>query len=392
MELFIFLIVTEALTWLALYQHFYKKSPNAFYIAATINLALSIWLWIGYVAVFNNMDRFATYRHTWLLMNLIGLLSGVALPRIIFFTFHFTGRFIKSKKSRSITYTGMVLSLLMSVVIALGVFHGRFNIKTENINIDIYRLPPGMEGFRIVLMSDLHLPAFYEHEKILQKVISDAQTFNPDLIINTGDFVDIASGEYGGNDTILRKVKGKYGNFAVLGNHDIGTYHPQFTAADIENNISKMNMLLQSSGFRVLTDENVILDINGTRLAIIGVITRGRHPRMIHGDLRKAMAGTDSADFRILLAHDPNQWQEDVAGKTGIELTLSGHTHGMQMGIVTKKFMWSPAKYFYPHWGGLFSGGNQFHYVNRGLGVLAMPFRIWMPPELTVITLHQAQK
>ena len=76
--------------------------------------------------------------------------------------------------------------------------------------------------------------------------------------------------------------------------------------------------------------------------------------------------------------------QRQVTGKTDIDLTLSGHTHGMQMGIITKKFKWSPSKYFYPHWNGLYSEGRQYQYVNRGLGVLSIPFRIWMPPEITV--------
>ena len=115
----------------------------------------------------------------------------------------------------------------------------------------------------------------------------------------------------------------------------------------------------------------------------------GRHPNITHGDLGKAIAGLDSVDLKILLSHDPNHWEKAVTGKTDIHLTLSGHTHGMQMGIVTKKFKWSPAKYFYPHWNGLFSNGNQFQYVNRGLGVLAVPFRIWMPPEITIITLKK---
>ena len=115
----------------------------------------------------------------------------------------------------------------------------------------------------------------------------------------------------------------------------------------------------------------------------------GRHPDIIHGDLRKALSGLDSVDLKILLSHDPNQWDEDVVSKTDIDITLSGHTHGMQMGIYTKKFKWSPSKYFYPHWGGLFREGNQYQYVNLGLGVLAIPFRIWMPPEITVITLKR---
>jgi hypothetical protein len=108
---------------------------------------------------------------------------------------------------------------------------------------------------------------------------------------------------------------------------------------------------------------------------------------MIHGNLTKAISGLDSVDLKILLSHDPNHWAEAVTGKTDIGLTLSGHTHGMQMGIITKKFKWSPSKYFYPHWNGLYITGNQYQYVNRGLGILAIPFRIGMPPEITILTI-----
>jgi predicted MPP superfamily phosphohydrolase len=150
-----------------------------------------------------------------------------------------------------------------------------------------------------------------------------------------------------------------------------------------------MNDMIHSSGYTVLNDENIVVDINGAKVAFIGVTTGGRHPDIIHGDLKKAISGLDSVDLKIFLCHDPNQWEEDVTGKTDIELTLAGHTHGMQIGILTKKFRWSPSKYFYPHWNGLYSKGNQHLYVNRGLGVLAIPARIWMPPEITVIQLEK---
>ncbi len=127
--------------------------------------------------------------------------------------------------------------------------------------------------------------------------------------------------------------------------------------------------------------------IGNAKIAMIGVVTKGSFPKIIHGDLTKAAIGTDSADLRILLSHDPNHWGKAVKGRTNIEVTLSGHTHGMQIGILTKKFKWSPAKYFYPQWNGLYSAGEQYLVVNRGLGVLGIPFRVWMPPEISVVTI-----
>jgi predicted MPP superfamily phosphohydrolase len=195
--------------------------------------------------------------------------------------------------------------------------------------------------------------------------------------------------EYERDDTILSKAKSRYGNYAILGNHDVGTYDPFFTEADRDNNILIIINLIKASGYQVLNDEFKIINIGKARIALIGVITKGRHPHMIHGNLDKAISGLDSVDLKILLTHDPNHWTEEVTGKTDIDITLSGHTHGMQMGIITKRFRWSPAKYFYPHWNGLYTTGNQYQYVNRGLGVLAIPFRIWMPPEITIITVRK---
>ena len=139
----------------------------------------------------------------------------------------------------------------------------------------------------------------------------------------------------------------------------------------------------------MLNDTNSVVKIKGARIGLAGITTKGRHPYIIHGNLKKALSGLDTVDLKILLSHDPNQWEDEVVSKTDIDITLSGHTHGMQMGINTKSFKWSPAKYFYPHWSGLFRQGNQFQYVNLGLGTLAIPFRIWMPPEITVITLKR---
>ena len=391
MELFLFLLITEALTLIVLYQHFHNTSRLIYYTAIFAHFLLSLWLWILFVRISIYKGEFDTPQNIWLRMNLIGMVCAVVVPRFILDLFHFTGKLIRLKKGshlNGLTNTGLIIAFIIFITITAGTLKGRFNFKTEEVSVNIKGLNKNLDGFKIVQISDIHLPGFYHHQKLLEKVMYRINSYKPDLIINTGDFINYGWKEFDRSDTILSIAKSKYGNFAVLGNHDIGTYHPTFTEADIADNILKMNQLISASGYRVLNDENVILNIAGERIALIGVITRGRHPGIIHGDLTKAMKMTESVEFRILLAHDPNQWESDVKWKTGIDLTLSGHTHGMQMGIFTKKFKWSPSQYFYPHWSGLYAAGDQKLYVNRGLGVLVIPFRIWMPPEITVITIH----
>lgn len=324
------------------------------------------------------------------MMNMTGMIAGVVAPRIIIIIFHFTGVFLKQTTGnlkKTISLSGFILSVIVFTIIFIGTFIGRYNFKTEEVDIKIKGLNKDLEGLTIVQISDLHQSCFYKNRNVLQDVMLKINSYDPDMIINTGDFISYGWREFDCNDTILAKAGSRYGNFAVLGNHDMGTYDPEYTQTDIDTNIIMMNRYITSSGYKVLNDENTIVKIGSARLGIIGITTFGRHPDIIHGDLNKAIEGLDSVDLKILLSHDPNQWMTDIVGKTDIDITLSGHTHGMQMGIMTKKIKWSPSKRYYPHWNGLFIEKNQAQYVNRGLGVLAIPFRIWMPPEITVLKL-----
>lgn len=390
MGILIILIITEVLTPAVLRQHFYSISKAKYFISIIIHVILSIWLWVLFFEINSYKSFFDTPRHIWLLMNMTGMMCAVVVPRAILNIFHFTGRLVRIKTGghlRWLTNTGLTIMVLILSVIAVGTLYGKFNFKTQAVTIKIKGLNKDLDGLKIVQLSDMHLSGFYNQGKLLQKIMDEVNTYKPDLVLNTGDFVSYGWREFDRNDTILSKVKSSYGNFAVMGNHDFGTYHPFFTEADRDNNVLIMNQLIRSSGYKVLNDEFTIVNVGNAKIGLIGIFTKGRHPDMVHGDLGKAISGLDSVDLKILLSHDPNQWEEEVTGKTDIDITLSGHTHGMQMGIFTKKFKWSPSKYFYPHWSGLYSDGNQFQYVNRGLGVLAIPFRIWMPPEITIITI-----
>jgi uncharacterized protein len=390
MGLLLFLVITEVLTIIVLRQHFFSSSKIKYYVSIIIHFILSIWLWILFFEVTNYKSFFDTPQHIWLKLNFTAMIIGVVIPRAVLSLCHFTGSILRIKQAGHInwlTNAGIIFMALILSIITLGTLHGRFNFKTENVTIKVKGLNKDLEGLRIVQLSDLHLASFFHHPKLLQNVINDINALKPDLILNTGDFVSYGWREFARNDTILVKAKSKYGNFAVMGNHDFGTYNPDFNQTDRDSMAVIMNRLIQSSGYKVLNDEYSIVNIGSAKIGLIGLITMGRFPDMLHGNLDKAVTGLDSVDFKILLDHDPNHWEEAVTGKTDTEITLSGHTHGMQMGIITKKFKWSPAKYFYPHWNGLYKEGAQFQYVNRGLGALAIPFRIGMPPEITIITL-----
>ena len=390
MTLLIVLVATELFTPAVLHQHFYMRSKAIYYILLIAHILLSFWLWILFIEVRGDKGFYDSPRHIWSMMQLNGMLVGVVFPRILLIIFHFSGRFLRRKTRGYInwlTNTGFAVSIAIFLVIAGATLRGRFNFRTEELEIRIRGLNPALDGLRIVQISDLHLAGFHHHRVLLEEQMNKINRLEPDLLLNTGDYITYGWRELNNFDTILFKAKGRYGSLAIMGNHDFGTYHPYFTDADRVNNTLIVNQFIKSSGYQLLNEEHTVININNARIGLIGVTTRGRYPDIVHGDLDRAIMDLDSVDLQILLSHDPNHWQLAVEGKTDIDLTLSGHTHGMQMGIYSKRIKWSPAKYFYPHWSGLYSTGDQYHYVNRGLGVLAVPFRIWMPPEITLIIL-----
>jgi hypothetical protein len=388
------LLIVEILTFIVLRDFFYEKSRINYFFFTAFNSVLTIWLWILVIEAKLYKGIFDMPVNVWILMNLTGMIFAVVAPRILLIIFHFSGK-IKQRTTggfiRSRTWKGLIISSVIFLIIAVGSLIGRFNFRTEEVTIRIEGLPRELDGLKIIHFSDLHLVSFYHHHDLLEKLIERVNSYKPDLIINSGDFINYGWREFDRFDTILVKAVSRLGNFAVVGNHDIGTYHPHFTEADREHNILIMNKLIKASGYTILNNEFKVIEKGNTRIAIIGVITMGQFPDIIFGDLQKATEGLDSADLKILIMHDPNQWEKDVRGKTDIQVTLAGHTHGFQLGVLTKRVKWSPAKFFYPHWHGLYKEGDQYLYVNRGLGVLAIPFRIWMPPEITLIKITSGQ-
>lgn len=390
--LLILLIIIEILTINVIRQHLYDRSWMSYYFIITVNTVISIWLWVLFFEIISFGGIYDQPGNISAITGFYGMMGAVVLPRTIMILFHYAGILIRRKSdgghSRLLTNTGMIISAFIFFIIASGSLMGRFNFKTEYLEVKIKGLKKDLDGLRIIQISDLHLTSFYHHTGKLEDVMKKVNELEPDILVNTGDFITIGWREFGRSDTILSLANGRYGEFAVMGNHDFGTYHPYFTEAEQQNNVSLMNGFISSSGYRVLNDGFTMVNAGNARIAMIGVQTKGSFPDIIHGDLKKATERIYGADLKILLAHDPNQWDKEVAGKTDIDLTLSGHTHGMQLGILTKRIKWSPAVFFYPRWNGLYREDDQYLVVNRGLGVLGMPFRIWMPPEITVITLR----
>lgn len=385
----IIIIAVDILSYLTLSRGRIIKSRTAISYLKILHYLFSALSWTIIIILLIRRNEFDENPFLSLMMTLSFIFVIVWIPRVII-TILSNISFWLSKAapglSRIINNFGISISAIIIIVLVSGNLIGRFNFKYDETEISYSDLPPALEGFRIVHISDMHLCSFHNREDKLEKVMNTINSLSPDLIVNTGDFVTLSWKEMVPFTSILGKAYGRYGKFAIPGNHDAGTYHPFYTDKDMETNVRKMDSLLKLSAYTQLKDSSLVLDINGVDIKVAGVITRGSIPDIIFGDLDKAL-GEEEADFTLLLSHDPNHWYNEIDSSDGIDLTLSGHTHGGQFGISLGRSRWSPASLLYPAWGGLYNKDESYLYVNRGLGTISLPVRIAMPPEITVITL-----
>ena len=282
---------------------------------------------------------------------------------------------------------GAIAGLILFFGFAWGMIRGRTHIKVFKHSIEITGLPASFHGLKIVQLSDIHLAGFYHHPAYIKHAVEKVNKLQPDLILFTGDMVHNFSEEVDPFVEILNGLNAPLGKFAVLGNHDYGHYYKWESSSEEEANLDRIKAQIRVSGFDLLLNEHRTLSLNGDSLEIIGVENWGKPPFPQMGDLAKAMEETNPGLVKILMSHDPSHWDLQVRGKENIQLTLAGHTHGMQLGIEIGKFKWSPSKWTYKHWAGLYRENGQYLYVNRGLGYTGFPGRVGIRPEITLITL-----
>jgi len=360
-----------------------------------VHLSLSLLSYCTLFLTFINRNHFAENSNIGRMLFMGFLVSLIWIPRILVIGFSNAGFYLRkfsAKGARLVNNSGIALSVILICLVLWGSFIGRFNFDYKEIEIEYNNLPPELEGFKIVQLSDMHLSSFHRHNKKLRSVIDRISSLDADIVVNTGDFVSFAWNEMDPFTEIISGTKSKYGNFAIPGNHDAGIYHPYYNETERLNNVLKMDKLISDAGYIQIKDSSLIINIDSLKLRIAGLITRGRVPDIIFGDLEAALDKGEDADFTILLSHDPNHWYRELQDSDRIQLTLSGHTHGMQIGLETGAIKWSPAARLYPAWGGLYGNNNNYLYVNRGLGTISLPYRIGMPPEITIITLKSYPK
>lgn len=273
-----------------------------------------------------------------------------------------------------------------------GMVRTAFNFRVRRLNVELGDLPSAFDGLRIAQISDLHSGSFSSPE-FFKAAFEKIVELKPDLIFFTGDLVNNASAEAEPFISEYKKLKAKYGVYSILGNHDYGDYGPWPSAQAKAANLERLKAIHRESGWNLLLNSNDTIEVNGEKLAIVGVENWGasRHfPK--YGDLDQAVKGTEDIPFKILLSHDPSHWDAQVVNhKEKFQLTFSGHTHGFQFGIEIPGFKWSPVQYVYKQWAGLYERDDQKLYVNRGLGFIGYMGRIGIPPEITLMELNSAK-
>jgi len=290
-----------------------------------------------------------------------------------------------------ISQLSILLASIPASALFLGMLRGKYNYKVIKHQLSFNRLPKDFNGFKIVHISDFHCGSFDNKEKLTYGIdLINKQ--EPDIILFTGDMVNNIADEILPWKSLISSLNAPYGKYAVLGNHDYGDYTSWNSDEEKVNNFKKLIALQNEMGFKMLNNASEKIKVNQSTIDLLGVENWGSGFKQ-KGNLDLALANTRSNDFKILMSHDPTHWKEKVLPhKQHIDLTLSGHTHGMQFGIeIPGIIKWSPAKYRYKHWAGIYQELNKVINVNRGFGFLAYPGRVGIYPEITLITLQNKE-
>lgn len=308
------------------------------------------------------------------------------IPKLTFVLFSLILRGINKISGLKIPHATIsaLPALAMLGYILFGAIKGKENFKVREVTFTSAKLPEEFDGYRVMQLSDIHSGSWKGNPKALKKAIDLCNRQNADLALFTGDLVNSRSDELLEFTEIFSELKTKDGVYSVLGNHDYGTYVKWNSEADRIANIDSLIARENRMGWRMLNNSHTIIRRGNDSIAVIGVENSGRPPFPDYACLKEASAGTEGM-FQILMSHDPTHWRRQVLPESDIELTLSGHTHDMQITF----FGLSVSSFIYPEHNGMYMEGERGLYVNIGLGHVLFPMRLGAWPEITVITLKK---
>ena len=296
------------------------------------------------------------------------------------------------QRRKLISQIAVGLAAIPFTSLLYGMFRGKYNFKVLTYELEYDDLPEAFEGFKITQISDIHSGSF-DNAKKVQYGVDLVNAQGSDVVFFTGDLVNNKAEEILPWIETFKKINAKHGVYSVLGNHDYGDYMRWESPQAKKKNMQALEKAQKQMGWDLLLNQSRFIEKDGQRIAVIGVENWGSGFKQV-GDLNKALTDVSEKDFKILMSHDPSHWEAEVLPHPfKIHLTLIGHTHGMQFGIEIPGWIkWSPVKWRYKQWAGVYQESDQHLNVNRGFGYLAYPGRVGIWPEVTVITLTKSKK
>ncbi len=284
---------------------------------------------------------------------------------------------------------GLGLAAIPFASFLYGITKGKYQYTVRKTALKFPNLPKVFDGYKVVQISDIHSGSFDSKEQVL-KGVQMINDLNPDLILFTGDLVNDRASEIEPFLDVFKQLKAKDGIFSITGNHDYGDYTAWPSSDAKKENFRQLIERHGDMGFKILMNENVKIRKGEDHFNLVGIENWGLPPFPQKGDLNRALHGVDEK-FTLLMSHDPSHWDAEVLKHNNqVDLTLSGHTHGMQFGIEIPGFKWSPVKFKYPRWAGLYQEKDKYLYVNRGFGFIGLPGRVGIWPEITLLELYSA--
>jgi len=294
---------------------------------------------------------------------------------------------VRISRSKFLNWIGLALGGGLFGTLLYG-FSNKYNYQVKRVSLQFKNLPPFFKGLKIVQLSDIHSGSLTDKAAV-QHGVDRVMQLKPDLILFTGDLVNNKAEEMDAFIDVFSQLKAPMGVYSVLGNHDYGDYVAWATPQERDENLERLKQTHARLGWKLMQNEHTIFEKEGQQIALLGVenwSAKARFPK--YGKLNQAYAGAEHIPFKILMSHDPSHWDAEVIPKYGgIDLMLSGHTHGMQFGVEVPWLKWSPVQYVYKQWAGVYQTGAQKLYVNRGFGFLGYPGRVGILPEITLLEL-----
>ncbi len=370
--LFIIIALADTFIW----WNFLKKKKSFLTVLFWLPLVIMV---VSVILGLNGIYTYYTLRVFFVLMICFGFPSIVFA--VISLVANLVGIFTKRTK---LVRTSLIFGVVF-VVIGCGIYGFTYGWKRFDVVEQVVKspdIPPAFNNYRIVQLSDLHVGTFDHDPAVLDTLINIVNSLKADLIVFTGDLINVHHNEVDPYMEALSKMKATDGVISIMGNHDYAYYDKEADEDELNRRILALEQKERDMGWDLLLNENRVFERDGQYLAIVGVENDSKPPHPARGDLKAALVGIPEGAYVILLSHDPSHWRREVVPETNIPVTLSGHTHAMQFKIGNI----SPAQLIYDEWGGHFDEDEQMLYVNVGTGS-NVPFRFGAWSEIGLITL-----